>query len=57
MARMFEDFMGVEHLDYQPHGIDGTPARNARRWIDLHGGRFVRSPFCDEQWGFVPDVR
>ena len=54
---MFENLIGKRDLDTNPHGIDGTPARNARRWVDLHGGRFVRSRFSDSNSGFVPDVR
>jgi hypothetical protein len=57
VARMFEAMMGGDHLSYRPHGIDGTPARNARRWIDLYGGRFVFSPFSDYRSDFTPAVR
>ena len=35
----------------------GTPARNAQRWIELHGGRFVPSPFVEEPEGLTPAVR
>ena len=56
IARMFEDLMG-EEFGFKSHGVDGTPARNVRRWIQLHGGRFVPSSFSDVGTVLVPAVR
>jgi hypothetical protein len=60
VARMFEELMGDDALDYQPHGQDATPARNAREWLRLYGGRWVWSPIAGDPYsfgGFIPAPR
>lgn len=52
VARMFEERMGDDALDYRPHGQDATPARNAREWLRLYGGRWVWSPIAGDPYGF-----
>ena len=52
VARMFEELMDDVALDYEPHGQDATPARNAREWLRLYGGRWVWSPIAGDSHAF-----
>jgi hypothetical protein len=52
VARMFEELMGDDALDYKPHGQDATPARSAREWLRLYGGRWVWSPLAGDPCAF-----
>lgn len=59
VARMFEELMGRDALDYRPHAQDESPIRNAREWLRLYGGRWTRTPFGDDMfragpWTSVP---
>ena len=60
VARMFEQLLGDDALDFMPKGQDETPMRNAREWLRLYGGTWIRSPIGSD-WSvsgsWIPGLR